>query len=241
MLEGSNFVHVFGRIWFLVDSIFKTLIFLFFLQLLPRPSSYNGISFLQYFCTKNIMLCLNWNLNFDKMWAPALGIVWCTYEGIFNISSSKMRTTNPYAFLVLHSLWHSISFCLIIKTTAKLDDNLILSSHKEELIFFFHSKFFLCQSLLDICQAQLWIPEKSHKNGLPPMYQFSPLIILLKNIWGEFKWDTYENKDNGMRMVRLQIKRSKITTLPLFWIMLFYFSFQLTSWFYPTKYQFTQL
>ena len=163
------------------------------------------------------MLCLNWNLNFDKMWAPALGIVWCTYEGIFNISSSKMRTTNPYAFLVLHSLWHSISFCLIIKTTAKLDDNLILSSHKEELIFFFHSKFFFVPVLTWYLSGTImnsW--KKPQKWSPPPMYQFSPLIILLKNIWGEFKWDTYENKDNGMRMVRLQIKRSKITTLPPF-------------------------
>ena len=39
-------------------------------------------------------------------------------------------------------------------------------------------------------------------------YQFSPHNPLKISIWGEFKWDTYENKDNSMHMVRLQIKRS---------------------------------
>ena len=39
-------------------------------------------------------------------------------------------------------------------------------------------------------------------------YQFSPHNPLKISIWGEFKWDTYENKDNSMHMVRLEIKRS---------------------------------
>ena len=49
-------------------------------------------------------------------------------------------------------------------------------------------------------------------------YQFSPHNPLKISIWGEFKWDTYENKDNSMHMVRLQIKRSNEshTVVPIY-------------------------